>query len=208
MDFEGIRTEDLGKRFSREWILRAIRSEFRSGEKWAVLGPNGTGKSTFLKLLSGYVAPTQGEIIWTFDGRHIPLEKRYSYLSYSAPYLELPEEYSLDEILKFHFRLKQVRSEAALQEAIVESGLDRHRHKLIRDFSSGMKQRVKLILCLLSDVKVYLLDEPCTNLDEHGVSFYDSLLSGLSAESLCLIASNDPREFRQASKHILLNRPE
>lgn len=205
MSFRGIRTEDLSKKFSRDWVLRDINSTFSEGECWAILGPNGTGKSTFLKVLTGYIAPTKGQIVWQF-GKDVPLENRFRYFSMSAPYLEVPEEFNLRELLSFHFSLKNKRSGVELSQIVEQAGLTSHVGKPVRDFSSGMKQRVKLILCLLSDVPVYILDEPCTNLDDEGVEFYEFLLSGLPSDRICLIGSNDPREFRLAKQHLSLKR--
>lgn len=74
-------------------------------------------------------------------------------------------------------------------------GLDAHANKYIRQFSSGMKQRVKLMQCIFSDTPVVLLDEPCTNLDQDGVQLYQRMIQEYTTNRLVIVASNDPQEY-------------
>lgn len=197
-----IRLDNVGKRYRMDWIFRKLNGTFESGERWAILGPNGSGKSTLLKVLSGHLTPSKGEIY--FEDQGIPLKEDavYKKISYAAPYIELIEEFTLEEAIRFHAKLKPLLpgfSPAALYDLLA---LPRTRQKEIRFFSSGMKQRLKLALAVCSDTPVLLLDEPATNLDVQGIEWYKQLISDYAANRLVIIASNDPHDAEFCGKHL------
>src|ERR1700760_3751462 len=101
--------ENIGRRFNRDWIFRGVDHTFTSGNIYAVLGPNGSGKSTLLQVLNGSLTPSAGSIKY-FDGEsEIEAEKIFSQLSFAAPYLDLIEEFSLTEVIDFHFKFKSYK---------------------------------------------------------------------------------------------------
>lgn len=179
-----------------------MNNTFKAGERWAILGPNGSGKSTLLKVLSGHLTPSKGDIFFENQGVKIREESIYKKISYAAPYIELIEEFTLEEVLRFHGKLKPFLpgfSPASIYELLA---LPRSRQKEIRFFSSGMKQRLKLALAVCSDTPVLLLDEPATNLDVQGVEWYKNLISEYAAERLVVIASNDPHDAAFCGLHL------
>lgn len=190
-----ITLQNISKRFNYDWIFRNINGEFEAGKKYAVTGANGSGKSTLLKIFSGSLTPSEGKIIFSHNGKNISADEVYKYVSYSAPYIELIEEFTLQEILQFHFRFKEYMPGMHLQNVFELLELPKQKHKLLRDFSSGMKQRVKLVLAILSNAPVVLLDEPTTNLDATSVDWYHSLIQKYTQNKLLLIASNMQREY-------------
>lgn len=101
-----ITLENIGRRFNRDWIFRGVNYTFTSGNSYAVLGPNGSGKSTLLQVLNSSLTPSEGKIIFTDNGKDIEPEAVYNKLSLAAPYLELIEEFSLSEVIDFHFQFK------------------------------------------------------------------------------------------------------
>jgi len=103
-----IKLQNVGKRFERNWIFRNLSQEFKEGSKYAVLGPNGSGKSTLLRVISGSLTLSEGEINYTYNNSDIKSEEIYSHVSITAPYLDLPEEYSLEEIITFHKTFKKI----------------------------------------------------------------------------------------------------
>ncbi len=187
--------ENIGKRFNREWIFRSVDYVFESGQSYALLGHNGSGKSTLLSILSGWLTPTSGRISWKLDQQDIPQERIFAYLGLSAPYLEVIEDLTLEEHLHFHARFKPFSDEVSLRTIIDLLGLEKHRHKFIKNFSSGMKQRLKLALAIIPSVPLILLDEPTTNLDREGVDWYLNLMERFSAGKTVIIASNTSREY-------------
>ena len=185
----------LGKRFQRDWIFRGLTRSFQPGSATAVLGPNGAGKSTLLNTISGQLLPTEGELTYALGGRPVTVEDLPRYLAYAAPYLELLEELTLLELLQFHTQFKPLRPGVSLDKLIDLMYLENSRHQLVREFSSGMKQRLKLTLALYANAPLLLLDEPTTNLDATGVAWYQEHVEATRAGRTVLLSSNVATEY-------------
>ncbi len=184
-----------GKRFNRDWIFRNLSCRFESGNSYAIIGANGSGKSTFLQVIAGALHLNEGSCSWT-AGKPVPPEKIYRHIGCCAPYLELIEEMTLLEFLDFHQQFKPFIAGFTTKKIIAELGLQAAAHKRIQQFSSGMKQRVKLAQCIYSDTPVVLLDEPCTNLDRQGIDLYYTLIEQYCKDRLVLVGSNDEVEYQ------------
>jgi ABC-2 type transport system ATP-binding protein len=186
-----LRLNKLGKRYKREWIFKQIDRHFDGGTTCAILGANGAGKSTFLKVLSGHLSPTQGNISYIYKGQTLDISEVYRHLAIAAPYIELIEEFTLAEAIRFHRNFKKMYNLPGKDGLLEVLALPRSAtNKEIRHFSSGMKQRLKLALAICSDVPLLLLDEPTTNLDAQGVAWFHSLLGGFSEGRTIFVASN------------------
>lgn len=186
--------ENIGKKFNREWIFRNVSYEFSQGNKYAILGTNGCGKSTLLQIIAGASSQSEGEIKWTRDKGHETEDKLFMDLGLAAPYLELPEEMTWKEAVKFHGKFKKFVNGFTEDKIIELSGLTASSEKEIRNFSSGMKQRARLTLAILSDTPLLLLDEPSTNLDANAVKWYQNLISEYAKERLVIVCSNYNKE--------------
>lgn len=187
--------ENIGRRFNRDWIFKNMNYTFESGGSYAILGANGSGKSTFLQVLSGSLAPSSGKLSYLSEGRTIDVEIVFEQLAMAAPYLELIEEFTLEEMVDFHFCFKRFRSGMDKKAVIELLGMNANKGKLIRYFSSGMKQRAKLALAFCSDTPILLLDEPTSNLDAQGVAWYLDLIATFAKNRLTVICSNQQHEF-------------
>lgn len=199
-----IQVQNASKRFHHEWIFKNLNLGLSAGDSIAIIGGNGSGKSTLLKCLSGAIPLTSGTIQYQSGATQIVDEQWFRSLALATPYLELPEEFTLSEVLSFHFQFKnplQQRSNAEILEIL---GLEKHKSKAISQFSSGMKQRVKLALAIFSKVPFLLLDEPTTNLDKQGVTWYLDLIQQFTKDRIVLICSNDPREYDFCEKKIAM----
>jgi len=190
-----ISLSNLGKRYNREWIFRHLQFDFDSNQRYAITGSNGSGKSTLMQILAGLIHHNEGTIHHILNGETITAEKVYQFVSFTAPYVDMPDEFSFEELLLFHFQFKRIVDGKSVNELIELSGLKKSAHKQIRFYSSGMKQRARLVLSLFSDTPLLLLDEPCTNLDASGIKWYHDLLSAVSNKRLLVISSNDPQEY-------------
>ena len=179
-----------GKKFNTEWIFRELSYSFEKDHSYAILGRNGSGKSTLLQVIAGSIHPTSGKVNYSKGGQEILVEKIFQHLTIVAPYQELIEEFSLREMLDFHFFFKSLVPGYTIPGIIDRIGFKDPGRKTIRFFSSGMKQRVKLILALFSDVSVVLLDEPTMNLDETGTNWYLQLVSEMAKNRVILVCSN------------------
>jgi ABC-type multidrug transport system ATPase subunit len=199
-----IQVQNASKRFHHEWIFKNLNLELSAGDSIAITGGNGSGKSTLLKCLSGAIPLTSGAIQYQSGTTQIVEEQWFRSLALATPYLELPEEFTLSEVLSFHFQFKnplQQRSNAEILEVL---GLEKHKSKTLSQFSSGMKQRVKLALAIFSEVPFLLLDEPTSNLDKQGVTWYLDLIQQFSQDRIVMICSNDPREYDFCEKKIAM----
>ncbi len=199
-----IQVQNASKRFHHEWIFKNLNLELSAGDSIAITGGNGSGKSTLLKCLSGAIPLTSGAIQYQSGTTQIVEEQWFRSLALATPYLELPEEFTLSEVLTFHFQFKnplQQRSNAEILEVL---GLEKHKSKALSQFSSGMKQRVKLALAIFSEVPFLLLDEPTTNLDKQGVTWYLDLIQQFTPNRIVMICSNDPREYDFCEKKIAM----
>lgn len=194
--------QNLGKRYRLEWVFRGITHQFNMGGRYAILGSNGSGKSTLMKVLSGHLSPSKGTVSFESNGRAIAIDQVYKQVSYAAPYIDLIEEFTLEEAIAFHSRIKPLLPGLTTTRIFDLLSLSRAKQKEIRHFSSGMKQRLKLALAVCSHTDVLLLDEPSTNLDQQGIDWYKMLVSEYAANRLTIIASNDPHDVTFCKEHL------
>src|SRR5688500_13104623 len=141
-----IRCLDIGKKFGRDWIFRAVDATFKPGEKVAILGQNGSGKSTFLMSLSGFYALSKGTLLWKDRwGKDVDPLDWYQHYTLISPLLELPEEMTVDEFFELHFKLKNPKVGWNKERMYERTGLSAAKDKFIKQLSSGMRQRLKLM---------------------------------------------------------------
>ena len=199
-----IELKNLGKRYRYEWILKNMNFRFQQGESYAVLGHNGSGKSTLMQILSGFLSPSAGKIIFTDKEKIIDINAIYRYVTFTAPYTELVEELTLKEAINFHLKFKPLVHGMKSAELLELLQLPNSAHdKPIQFFSSGMKQRLKLALSILSDCPVLLLDEPSITLDREGVNWYRGLLRDYAlGKKLLVIASNVEEDVQDCSQRL------
>jgi len=191
-----ITVENIGKKFVREWIFRNASFELLSGQTYTFVGPNGSGKSTLLQLLTGLFPASEGVIHYIdHAGKEVDTDDWYKHIVIAAPYLELVEEFTLREMVEFHTKFKPLKNKISIAEFEDMIQLSHASSKLIRHFSSGMKQRLKLGLAFLSDVPVIFLDEPTTNLDAQGFQWYLDNVILHTQNQLVLLGSNVKQEY-------------
>ncbi|AWW00864.1 ABC transporter ATP-binding protein [Arcticibacterium luteifluviistationis] len=190
-----IKLENVGKKFSNEWIFKNLNFTFQGGKKYALTGFNGSGKSTLLQVTSGLVPSNLGNIQYQIGGRDIPEDTVYKHIYITAPYIELIEEYTLSEAIDFHVKFKPFSNNMSKESFLSLIYMEKEANKLIKQFSSGMKQRLKLGLAFCSESDAIFLDEPTTNLDEQGIQWYLAMVSKLEPTKLVIISSNDDREY-------------
>lgn len=188
-----ITLKDTSKKYNREYIFKNLSYTFKNGHSYALTGSNGSGKSTLIQVLSGYMRPTKGEIVYEHPTTHV--DDVYEKISLATPYMELIEEFTLMELLQFHFQFKQPTH--PIDHIVKIAYLEDAKHKAVKNFSSGMKQRLKLALSFFSEAAILLLDEPTSNLDAKGTEWYrDQLQNILKQRSrLVIIASNQNHEY-------------
>jgi ABC-type multidrug transport system ATPase subunit len=187
--------EALSKRFNREWIFRKFNFQFKAGAKYVFTGPNGSGKSTMLQVLWGQTPQTSGSLKYHINGNSVSVEDISQHISIVAPYMDLIEEFTLFEQLAFHFKLKKIRAGVSAEDLIDIMYLRQSRDKFISNFSSGMKQRLKLALAFYSQCSFLFIDEPGTNLDENAFEWYKNQLDLIPENVTIIMASNNAMEY-------------
>lgn len=182
--------QNVGKSYNFDWIFRGINLDLESGQSIAVLGSNGSGKSTFLKVVAGVAYASEGKLSYTLDGKAVYKENIHSLVSIAAPYQSLLEDFTLAESIAFQAKFKPYIGNIKAQEIIDLIELPKVGNKPLKYYSSGMKQRAKLALAILADSPLIMLDEPGTNLDKKGVEWFIKLLQPRMQNRITFICSN------------------
>lgn len=197
-----IQLKDVAKKFNKEWIFRNISLRLTDANNTAVTGPNGSGKSTFLQVVAGSLLQTDGTIQYSHQDSQIEAAQIYKYLSFVAPGLSLPDDFTMAEFINFHFKFKKLKQGFDLNELPSRFLLEKAKDKYIKNFSTGMKQRLKLGIALYADTPLLLLDEPATNLDDAGFDWYLDEISKVLEEKMIFVCSNRKDEYSFCDKYI------
>ena len=203
MDCSSINLNTVAKKFQHKWIFRDINATLNREDIISITGSNGSGKSTFLKILSGHLSPNKGEITYFDSGKNkIDRDDVYRHLTFAAPYINLMSRLNLKENIDLYLKFKSLQNGLDTAGLIDLMKLKHAAHKELRFYSSGMQQRVKLALAICSESSILLLDEPTTNLDKEGMSWYTSTLKKYSQNRLIVIASNEERDFELCNRSL------
>ena len=187
--------KNIGKKYGKNWVFRELNFQLEGQSKVAIIGKNGVGKSTLLQIISGYLTPTEG----TIEMDRIKKGADQLTTIFIGPYTEIIEELTLGELLRFHCNFKNAKID--MKEMAERASLPLN--KFISDFSTGMKQRVKLIIAFYFDNDLIFMDEPTSNLDQEGFDWWKSEL--LKMSNTILIASNDKEEISLCEQMIELH---
>ena len=190
---------NVGKQYDYKWILKGLTFEIPSGSRVAISGHNGSGKSTLVKILSGFLSQSSGDITYALENRTIPRDQVFRHIAIAAPYIDLIQEFTVLELARFHCQLKKMEDPMAL---IRFCYLENSANKPVQYLSSGMLQRLKLALCLMSPANVYLLDEPTSNLDSQGIDWYQKALLQIHKDATVIVASNMQHDFPENAMHL------
>lgn len=181
--------QNIGKRYAENWIFRGVNTVFQAGKIHGITGHNGSGKSTLLQIISGFVTPTEGQVVYANGTLNI--EDVYQQCSLAAPSLELPAEFTVSETIALQGRFKPWRGGLETPQLLEICDLTTHQHKTLAQLSSGMLQRLKLTLAICADTRLLLLDEPCANLDHTWDAWFSEILENHRALRTVIICSNN-----------------
>jgi ABC-type multidrug transport system ATPase subunit len=189
-----IHINNLGKKFVNDWIFKDVTLTITPTEKLVVLGANGSGKSTLLQSIASFLIPTKGEVVWKKDNQIIEDDTIYKHLSMASPYMELIEDFTLTETIDHQKQFKAFVNKLTTEDIIKRMQLEHAADKYIKNYSSGMRQRVKLGLAIMADCPVLLLDEPCSNLDANAITWYQNMITEFAQHKTILVCSNTVKE--------------
>lgn len=181
---------NVGKRYNFDWIFRKVDVTLSSQHSYVIIGGNGSGKSTLLQVVAGNLIPSEGTISYSLGNKKIAEEEIYQKASLATPYLELLEDLTLKEAIDLHAQFKPFIGNMDNAEVIQLTELEKAKNKQLKYFSSGMKQRVRLALAILSDTPLLLLDEPASNLDQKAILWYQNLVNNYKKDRLIIVCSN------------------
>jgi heme exporter protein A len=197
-----IRAQHITKRFNRLTLFKDIEVSLERGQSLAITGPNGSGKSTLLEIIAGIRAPTRGDIGFFIDDERIDSKKIMDYSGFQSsrvnPYIELTGYENLQFVSDTHIDIVSVN------RLFERFGLFDHRNKKVKFYSSGMRQRLKILLAILRDPPILFLDEPGTNLDDDGKRAVFSYLKSVMKFKIVLIATNEGSEAELCGMRIHL----
>ena len=157
-----IEFKDVHKKYGKLEVLKGVSFTIKDGGIFAILGPNGSGKTTSMKSFLGMVIPTKGDIF--FNGKSIKNQWTYrEQISYLPQIANFPSNLKVKELIAMIKNIKKLPCHD--QELIELFGLQKHLNKSLGNLSGGTKQKVNLVLTFMVDVPVLVLDEPTSGLD-------------------------------------------
>jgi ABC-2 type transport system ATP-binding protein len=169
------------------------------------LGGNGSGKSTLLQVISGYLSPSEGNILWSHHDQKIETTDIFKSVSLCTPLLSLYDEFTLRENVAFFLQFKTLRNSQSIDQFMDAIELEKQSEKQLKFFSSGMRQRVKLGLAILAETPVLLLDEPTSHLDKKAILWYQKILEQNTSDRSIFIASNsDQNEIFMCRQEVIV----
>ncbi|MBS4030853.1 MAG: ABC transporter ATP-binding protein [Clostridiales bacterium] len=200
-----VEVKHLSKAYSYRKLFTDINVIVPDRSVFVVLGHNGAGKTTFLRILCGLIPATSGEVLFTLDGKSLSPREKRAQIGLVSPDLELYGELTAVENLEFFSGVRGLPFTLDRAREILEMvGLKGRGNDYVGTYSSGMKQRMKYAYALLHDPYILVLDEPTTNLDEKGVALVDSVIRRQREKGIVIMATNEPREVSYADKTLSL----
>lgn len=202
-----IEVEHLTKKYGDLMAIRDLSFKVERGNIWGLLGPNAAGKTTTMRILTGYLPATDGNArVAGFDVFEQPNEvkKIIGYLPENVP---LYPDMTVCSFLSFVAEIKQIPSakrKEAVEKAIEISGLGSVRGRLIRNISRGFKQRVGIAQCLIHDPQVLVLDEPTIGLDPAQIIEIRKLITSLKGEHTIVLSTHILAEVTQTCDGVVI----
>ena len=202
-----IKIEKLSKNYGSVRAVKSISFDLSDGQVVGFLGANGAGKSTTLKIMTGYISPSSGNVYYNdynIQDHTSIIQKDIGYLPELNP---LYTEMIVHDYLKFISEVRGIPSgkfKSALHKVVEECGLNGVVHKTIGNCSKGYKQRIGLAAAMIHDPKILILDEPVTGLDPNQIVEIRQLIRKLGKEKIVLMSSHILQEIQATVDRIII----
>ncbi len=202
-----IKVENLSKNYGSVKAVKSISFELKDGQVVGFLGANGAGKSTTLKIMTGYISPSSGNVFYgekNIQDDTSAIQKDIGYLPELNP---LYSEMIVHDYLKFISEVRGISEndfKNAFQKVVEECSLNAVAHRTIANCSKGYKQRIGLAAALIHDPKILILDEPVTGLDPNQIVEIRELIKKLGKEKIVLMSSHILQEIQATVDRIII----
>lgn len=202
-----IELKNVTKKYGKVLAVDDISFKIEDGEIMGLLGPNGAGKSTTMNMITGFIEPTDGEIIvdgYDMSRRPKKAKREIGYMPEGVP---LYSDLKVKEFVTYMAEIKQVKRKERkdkVEKVIKETGLSNVKNKLIKNLSRGYKQRVSLAGALVSDPKILILDEPTVGLDPKQITEIRSLIKDLGKTHTVILSSHILSEVSQICTRVII----
>ncbi len=202
-----IEVKNVTKKYGNFTAVDNISFNIEEGEIVGLLGPNGAGKSTTMNMITGFIEPTEGEII--IDGNDIlkkpkKAKKQIGYMPEGVP---LYNDLTVKEFVNYMADLKMVprkEKKENIQKVLEQTNLVEVKNKLIRNLSRGYKQRVSMAGALVGNPKILILDEPTVGLDPKQITEIRALIKSLGKEHTVILSSHILSEISQICEKVII----
>ena len=205
-----IKVKNVTKKYGKFTAVDNISFEIGEGEIIGLLGPNGAGKSTTMNMITGYIEPTEGQIIvdgFDMDKKPQKAKKEIGYMPEGVP---LYTDMTAREFVTYMAEIKKVDKKTRkdkVQKIIEQTGLKPVENKLIKNLSRGYKQRVSMAGALVGEPKILILDEPTVGLDPKQITEIRNLIKELGKTHTIILSSHILSEVSQiCNKVIIINK--
>ena len=202
-----IQVKKENKKYGSTIAVNDISFDVKDGEIVGFLGPNGAGKSTTMNMITGFIEPTNGQII--INGNDISKRPRKAKkeIGYMPENVPLYYELTAREFISYMTELKLVKRnerKKEVEKVIEETGLKEVQNKLIRNLSRGYKQRVSLAGALVGNPDVIILDEPTVGLDPKQITEIRSLIKQLGKKHTVILSTHILSEVSQICEKVII----
>ncbi len=200
-----VSVQHLTKIYGEQHAVHDVSFSAPSGQVLGFLGPNGAGKSTTMKIITGFLPPTEGKAeVCGYDVATMPMEARRR-IGYLPEHNPLYKEMYVREYLRFCGKLHRLpRLDARVKEMIEITGLGREQHKLIGALSKGYRQRVGLAQAMLHDPQVLILDEPTSGLDPNQLAEIRDLIRRLGKQKTLILSTHIMQEVQAVCDRVII----
>ena len=202
-----IEVKNVTKKYGNFTAVDNISFDVKDGEVVGFLGPNGAGKSTTMNMITGFIEPTDGQII--INGNDISkkpkkAKKQIGYMPENVPlYYDLTVKEFVTYMAELKFVKRQDRKEQ-VEKVIKETGLESVEKKLIKNLSRGYKQRVSMAGALVGDPDVIILDEPTVGLDPKQITEIRNLIKELGKKHTVILSTHILPEVSQICERVVI----
>lgn len=202
-----ITVKNVTKKYGKFKAVDNISFEINDGEIIGLLGPNGAGKSTTMNILTGFIEPTEGEVI--INGYNISKKpkKAKKCIGYMPEGVPLYKDMTVKEFITYMAELKGVKREQikeSVEQAIQDTWLQNVKKVLIRNLSKGYKQRVSMAGALVGNPEIIILDEPTVGLDPKQIIEIRNLIKKLGKNHTLIISSHILSEISQICEKVII----